>query len=232
MPVESANPYTQMQLHLYELTADMMNVENHRGHNANPDYWDILVRDTESAYRDKVGLDFGCGCGRSLQNLWWRFRRMDGVDLSFGNLAHAHEHLVSVGCPADRYQLFQANGVDLGNLASDEYDFVMSTIVLQHIAVYDIRFQYLQEFFRVMAPGGLLSFQMGFGGGYGKAGYYENHYDTESTTSFHDTLVTHPGQIRADLELIGFVDLWHTIRPSFDDGHPNWIYVKAYKPHA
>ena len=81
-------------------------------------------------------------------------------------------------------------------------------------------------------PGGLLSFQMGFGEGYGTASYYENHYDTESTTSFHDTLVTHPGQIRADLELIGFVDLWHTIRPSFDDGHPNWIYVKAYKPHA
>ena len=71
-----------------------------------------------------------------------------------------------------------------------EYDFVMSTIVLQHIAVYDIRFQYLQEFFRVMKPGGLLSFQMGYGEGYGKAGYYDNHYHAESTNSAHDTLVT------------------------------------------
>ena len=150
------------------------------------------MRDTESEYRDKVGLDFGCGCGRNVQNLWWRFKRMDGVDLSFGNLVHAHENLVSVGCPPDRYRLFQANGVDLGNLASDEYDFVMSTIVMQHIAVYDIRFQYLMEFFRVLRPGGLLSFQMGYGEGYGKAGYYDNHYDAESTNSFHDTTVTSP----------------------------------------
>ena len=63
VPIESANPYTQMQLHHYETTADLMNVENHRVHNGNPDYWDILVRDTESDFRDKVGLDFGCGCG-------------------------------------------------------------------------------------------------------------------------------------------------------------------------
>ena len=68
----------------------------------------------------------------------------------------------------------------------------MSTIVLQHIAVYDIRFQYLEEFFRVLRPGGLLSFQMGYGEGYGKAGYYDNHYDAESTNSFHDTTVTSP----------------------------------------
>ena len=55
MPIESSNPYTQMQLHHYETTADMMNVENHRVHNGNPDYWDILVNDTESSFRDKVG---------------------------------------------------------------------------------------------------------------------------------------------------------------------------------
>jgi ubiquinone/menaquinone biosynthesis C-methylase UbiE len=230
--VESANPYTQMQLHHYEMTADLMNVENHRGHNGNQDYWDILVRETESDYRNNVGLDFGCGCGRNVQNLWWRFSRMDGVDLSFGNLVHAHENLRAVGCPSSRYRLYQANGVDLGNLPSEEYDFVMSTIVLQHIAVYDIRFQYLREFHRVLAPGGLLSFQMGYGGGYGKAGYYDNHYDAESTNSFHDTMVTEPEQIGGDLERIGFEGFTYEIRPSYDDGHPNWIFAKARKPGA
>ena len=106
----------------------------------------------------------------------------------------------------------------------------MSTIVLQHIAVYDIRFQYLREFFRIMKPGGLLSFQMGFGEGYGKAGYYDNHYHAESTNSAHDTLVTSPEQIQGDLEQIGFVDFEYAIRPSFDDGHPYWIFAKANKP--
>jgi SAM-dependent methyltransferase len=219
-----------MQVDYYETTADLMNVENHRGHNGNQDYWDILVRDTESGFRDKVGLDFGCGCGRNVQNLWWRFRRMDGVDLSLGNLVHARENLRAVGCPPDRYRLFQANGVDLGNLASGEYDFVMSTIVLQHIAVYEIRRQYLQEFFRVMAPGGLLSFQMGYGEGQGKAEYYDNHYDALATNSLHDTKVTDPAQIRDDLEQIGFVGFEHAIRPAYDDGHASWIYAKARKP--
>ena len=230
MSVESANPYTQMQLAYYESTADLMNQENHRIHNGNQDYWDILVGDTESGYRDKIGLDFGCGCGRNVQNLWWRFARMDGVDLSFGNLAHANANLRAVGAPPDRFRLHQANGVDLSNLASGEYDFVMSTIVLQHIAVYEIRFQYLQEFFRVMRPGGLLSFQMGFGEGQGKAEYYDDHWDARGTNSLHDTKVTDPDQIRGDLERIGFVDFSYAIRPPFDDGHEAWIYAKAYKP--
>ena len=230
VPVQSANPYTQMQVDYYESTADLMNEQNHRIHNGNQDYWDILVKDTESDYRDKVGLDFGCGCGRNVQNLWWRFRRMDGVDLSFGNLIHAHENLRAIGCPDDRYMLHQANGVDLSNLRSGEYDFVMSTIVLQHIAVYEIRFQYLREFFRVMAPGGLLSFQMGFGQGQGKAEYHDNHYEAQGTNSLHDTKVTDPWQIGGDLEQIGFERFGYAIRPAFDDGHEAWIYAKAYKP--
>ena len=127
-------------------------------------------------------------------------------------------------------RLHQANGVDLSNLATAEYDFVMSTIVLQHIAVYDIRFQYLQEFFRIMKPGALLSFQMGFGEGQGKAEYYDNHWDAQGTNSLHDTKVTDPDQISGDLERIGFTDFSHAIRPPFDDGHAAWIYVKALKP--
>ena len=92
------------------------------------------------------------------------------------------------------------------------------------------RIVFMNELYRVMKPGGLLSIQMGYGEGYGKAGYYENHYDVESTSSFHDTLVTSPDQIRGDLERIGFVDFGYAIRPAFDDGHPHWIFAKAHKP--
>ena len=51
-----------------------------------------------------------------------------------------------------------------------------------------------------------------------------------STNSAHDTMVTSPEQIWLDLEQIGFVDFSYAVPPSFDDGHPNWIFVKAYKP--
>ena len=206
MPIESRNPYTQMQLHHYEMTADLMNVENHRVHNGNPGLLGHPRQRHREQFRDKVGLDFGCGCGRNVQNLWWRFKRMDGVDLSFGNLVHAHENLQSIGCPPTATSCSRRTASTSATCRDDEYDFVMSTIVLQHIAVYEIRFQYLQEFFRVMKPGGLLSFQMGYGEGYGKAGYYDNHYHAESTNSAHDTLVTSPEPDPDDLERIGFVD--------------------------
>jgi ubiquinone/menaquinone biosynthesis C-methylase UbiE len=224
------NPYTRMQKSQYERDADLMNQENHMFHNANRDYWDILVSDTESNFRGKVGLDFGCGCGRNVMNLWMRFARMDGVDISRGNLQHARENLLKCGCPPECFRLFESNGVDLSCLPADEYDFIMSTIVLQHISVHDIRFGLLKEFYRVMKAGGLLSFQMGFGEGYGRAGYFDNHYDAKVTNSDHDTSVTDPEQIAGELRQIGFSNVRHVIRKPFSDGHPNWIFVKAEKP--
>lgn len=228
--LDQQNPYTAMQRDYYESTAHEMNVENHMFHNANRDYWDILVSDTAVGFRHKVGLDFGCGCGRNVQNLWTRFRRFDGVDISKGNLAFATRNLAAAGAPADSYRLHHCNGIDLGDLPDSEYDFVMSTIVLQHIAVHDIRLSYFREFHRLLREGGLLSFQMGFGEGYGKADYYENAYHATATNTLHDTLVTDPDQLRADLESAGFTGFWHTLRPSFSDGHPQWIFAKAWKP--
>lgn len=230
--LDAANTYTEMQRSYYETTADLMNVENHRIHNGNRDYWDILVSDTLLGFRAKVGLDFGCGCGRNVINLWNRFARMDGVDISANNLMYARQHLAGAGVPQDAYRLHQCSGVDLAVLPDAEYDFVMSTVVLQHIAVHDIRLSYLREFHRVMRPGALLSFQMGFGPapGQGRAEYYDNHWDAQGTNSAHDVMVTDPAQIQGDLERVGFEGFSHAIRPAFDDGHAAWIYVKARRP--
>jgi SAM-dependent methyltransferase len=228
--VAAANSYTLMQREYYDTTAHIMNEVNHRHHNANQDYWDILVADTEKGFRDRTGLDFGCGCGRNIQNLWYRFARMDGVDISPENLKHAHQNILAEGCPPHRFGLTAVSGVDLAPLSSDKYDFIMSTIVLQHICVHEIRKQYFHEFFRVMAPGGLLSLQMGFGDGWGKAEYTDNHYDALGTNSHHDTKVTDPDQLRVDLEAAGFTDFRYVLRPSFSDGHPFWIFFKARKP--
>jgi tRNA1(Val) A37 N6-methylase TrmN6 len=59
-----------------------MNRENHMFHNNNPEYWSILVKDTEDpSFKNKIGLDFGCGCGRNILNLHDRFLKFDGVDI-------------------------------------------------------------------------------------------------------------------------------------------------------
>lgn len=228
--VTDNNKYTKMQKQTYEDSAPAMNLDNHMHHNGNQDYWDILVNDTESSFRGKNGLDFGCGCGRNVQNIWMRFKRMDGVDISQGNIDFARINLQKAGAPGDRFNFILCNGVDLSNIPDAEYDFIMSTIVLQHIAVHEIRLNYLREFFRVSRPGALLSFQMGFGEGWGKAGYYENAWQAEGTNSAHDVAVTDCEQIRGDLEQVGYTGITFQIRPSFWDHHPHWIFVKAIKP--
>ena len=68
------NKYTLMQQNYYDGEGKEenkgMDKENHKFHNNNPDYWNILVKDVESNYQDKIGLDFACGCGRNILNLW------------------------------------------------------------------------------------------------------------------------------------------------------------------
>lgn len=107
----------------------------------------------------------------------------------------------------------------------------MSTIVLQHIPVYDIQRTILEDFYRVMRKDGILSFQMGYGIGRQAptADYYDNIYDATGTNSEYDCRVTDQRQVVDDLRDIGFEDITTTIRPSFDDNHTEWIYIKAYK---
>ena len=106
----------------------------------------------------------------------------------------------------------------------------MSTIVLQHIAVYDIRFQYLQEFFRVLQAGRAALVPDGLRRGLRQGRLLRQPLPRGE----HELVPRHdghePGADRRDLEKIGFVDFSYAIRPSFDDGHPFWIFAKAYRP--
>ena len=231
MSVQSANPYTQMQVDYYESTADLMNQENHRIHNGNQDYWDILVGDTESGYRHKVGLDFGCGCGRNVQNLWWRFRRMDGVDLSFGNLVHANENLREVGATPDRFRLHQANGVDLSNLAAERVrlrdvdDRAPAHRRLRHpLPVPPGVLPHHEARRPALVPDGL---RRGPGqGGVLRQPLRRRRARTRCTTRRSPTR----SRSAATSSRSASRTSAHAIRPAFDDGHEAWIYVKAYKP--
>ena len=229
----SENKYTQMQKNYYdnEGATGNMNKQNHSQHNPNHNYWGILLKDTEKGFEDKVGLDFACGCGRNVINLVGRFKRMDGVDISQELIKTSQKNLKELGYNEPRVNFFVCNGVSLNCFNDNTYDFIMSTIALQHICVYEIRLNYFKEFFRVMKSGGLLSFQMGFGTGHPNTrDYYENYYDATSTNSGCDVRVTDPSQITNDLTNVGFTNITFEITNSWDDSHTYWIFVKAYKP--
>lgn len=225
------NKYTNMQKNAYK-----DGTTNHEEHNRNQDYWDILLGDLKNSeeWVGKSALDFACGKGRNVLNMYSisNWLKVDGVDISESNIDYCKKTYTNMP-----FNWFCNNGVDLSELNDNNYDFVMSTIALQHIPVYDIRKNILMEIFRVLKPEGLFSFQMGFGEdlsdslGRSKSSYYENAYDAVGTNSLHDVRVQNEEDIKKDLNEIGFKNIKTEIRNSYSDaGHPKWIYVKCYKP--
>ena len=229
------NKYTKMQKEYYEHGADDMVKANHSQHNSNEDYWNVILGDIKkdpSSWKDLKALDFGCGCGRNILNLHsladWA--SVDGCDISKNNIDYSRIFLNDNNIDADKSTLFVNDGTSLNNILSNYYDFVMSTIVFQHICVHEIRFNLLNELFRVLKPSGLLSLQMGFGSGHPCArDYYENYYDAKGTNSLCDVRVDNPSQLVDDLTKIGFREVNFEIRKSHADRHDEWIFVKATK---
>ena len=224
-----------MQKREYDANAHLMVIENHARHNKNPDYWDILLRAVKlnpQRWNDKVALDFGCGAGRNVLNLLQLapWKRVDGVDISKENIANCRKFMEKSYSDKSKYDFAVNDGVSLQCYSSDTYDFVMSTIVFQHICVYDIRFSLLREIYRVLKSGGLLSFQMGYGPGNKRAvDYYANHYEATGTNGKTDVRVDAPSQIYDDLKKIGYKNMSHTISEPWLDAHPQWIYIEASK---
>jgi 2-polyprenyl-3-methyl-5-hydroxy-6-metoxy-1,4-benzoquinol methylase len=95
LPHEYTNDdYTLMQKTFYERETDIMSIENHGLHNDNPDYWNILLKPlTSGDWSDKLVLDFGCGCGRNVQNILNRFvvKEAHGCDISSNNVHHCEK---------------------------------------------------------------------------------------------------------------------------------------------
>lgn len=229
--IQENNPYTSMQKVAYN-----PGTSNHEEHNDNPDYWDVLLGDLKNKDKwiGKNALDFACGKGRNVINMMsiCEWNQVDGVDISQGNIDYCNQWYNKFNC-----KFYCNNGVDISELHSDYYDFVMSTIALQHIPVYDIRKSLIQDIFRTMKSGGLFSFQMGYGKDLSdplnrpRSSYYENQYDAKETNSEYDVRIQDESEVINDLLTLGFVDITTIVRPAFSDlGHPNWIYIKAYKP--
>lgn len=225
------NKYTKMQYEYYEnegITGGMLK-ENHLMHDANPEYWSILIKETEDpSFLEKTGMELGSGCGRNLANLAPRMKKIDGVDIAPTLTKQAKEYVNSKGY--FNCETFVCDGISLNIIKDETYDYILSTITLQHIPVYSIRFNYLSEFYRILKTGGMVSFQMGYGGGHCRtSGYYENNFNALGTNSCHDVRVESPDQIVKDLEKIGFKNIKTLVSNSWSDSHNNWIFVKAFK---
>lgn len=221
--IDEKNTYTEMQKKFYD-----GGTSDHLEHDANIDYWNILlekIKDKDNS--ESLGLDFGCGKGRNVRNLKkFNFKRVDGVDISTGNINDCRSKI-----PDSLFYL--NNGVNLSEIEDETYNFVMSTIVFQHIPVHDIRYQLLGEILRVLKPGGLLSFQMGMATEEMKDEnffYFANNYTVPGTNGQGDVQIKDKKDLIEDLLKIGFTNIETMIRPSFSDNcHKEWIYVHCEK---
>lgn len=100
-------------------------------------------------------LDFGCGVGRLTQPLSEQFSEACGVDISPSMIELARKHNRNQG----RCQYFLNSKGDLSIFPERHFDFIYSSITLQHIRPQFAK-RYLEEFVRVLAPGGVLVFQL------------------------------------------------------------------------
>jgi SAM-dependent methyltransferase len=102
----------------------------------------------------RSALDFGCGIGRLSQALAEHFDRVYGVDISSKMIELARQR----NRKGARVEYVCNPAGDLSRFADGSIDMVLSWITLQHLRP---RYagRYIQEFLRVLAPGGLLLFQ-------------------------------------------------------------------------
>ena len=105
--------------------------------------------------RRGMALDFGCGAGRLTQPLCQHFSHVIGVDVAPSMIELAKRYnQYGRKC---RYIINKAT--DLKIFEDNSFDFILSLITLQHLEPKFSK-QYLKEFIRILAPGGLLVFQI------------------------------------------------------------------------
>ena len=179
-----------------------------------------------------VALDFGCGPGRNIRRWTNWFERIDGADISKVNIANLNIFLQDQISESKKPNLFVTNGADCGDAPSSTYDFVFSTICLQHICSHSVRFMILTDIFRILKPGGRLSIQMGYGSPSPESvGYFEDNFSAEATNRSCDTEISDVSEPKTDFDKIGFENFESWIRPvGPGDSHPNWIFLTATKP--
>ncbi|MGH2957858.1 MAG: class I SAM-dependent methyltransferase [Solirubrobacterales bacterium] len=102
-----------------------------------------------------LALDFGCGLGRVTRPLARHFKRVVGVDIAAPMIAGARSLNGSCG----NCDFLLNTGPDLRRFESGSFDFVYSSITLQHMRPELVK-RYLAEFLRVTSDSGLILVQI------------------------------------------------------------------------
>jgi ubiquinone/menaquinone biosynthesis C-methylase UbiE len=236
MSISPNNKFTQLQQSVYDKHASNWSIENAVEEKADfvGNWKRIKDWAPEEMWKDipdlhtKDVLDFGCGPGRNLVGLHKKFKSMAGVDISAYNLEKAKEYLEYSGLDTNKFPLYKNDGVSLNGITDDSFDIVMSMITWQHISVYEIRYNLLKEFYRVLRQGGYITIQTLYKSvNEGAVKYHENAYDVPGTNSKNDCVVENPEYINKDLQSIGFSNFKYYI-PYPNSPLPS-IYFNAQK---
>ena len=185
--------------------------------------------------RHGIALDFACGMGRMMQRMQKHFEIVDGVDLSQNNLKLATSYLSECGVGNEKYSLFLSDGIGVKGI-NKKYDFIYSTIALQHISVHSIRTRIFKDLNSLLKDGGCCCFQMGYGWD-NKIHWFDNNYVVRSTNAGCDVTIpnsNHLDAITKDFEAMGFKDIRYEFKisphPQFGNSyHPIWIFIHMKK---
>lgn len=104
--------------------------------------------------RFSVALDFGCGAGRLTRALSRHFEGVVGIDVAGSMIRKARELNADIG----NIEFVENDSARLDTIADASIDLVYSNMTLQHIPA-ALAAGYVAEFLRVLAPGGVASFQ-------------------------------------------------------------------------
>ena len=119
---------------------------------------DRIMQEVESM-KLRIGhgraLDFGCGVGRLTRALANYFDEVSGVDISESMIRLAKKYNQEIG----RCRFYLNQREDLRLFGDDTFDFVYSSITLQHMEPHYAT-KYLNELLRIISPRGLLVFQL------------------------------------------------------------------------
>jgi 2-polyprenyl-3-methyl-5-hydroxy-6-metoxy-1,4-benzoquinol methylase len=159
--MENLNGYMEKYKQQFESEHHLMTVNNHYVHNPDPEYWNILLGDVKNnpeIWEGKNAFDFGCGCGRNLENLSTlaNWANIDGCDISPSNAKYAKEWFNKKNTSSALCTTWENTGKDIQPIPR-KYDFIMSHIVFQHISNYSVRFNIITDMFNSLNEGGLCS---------------------------------------------------------------------------